>query len=157
MNPLFLPELFYQISSNLNDKEKVFLTSCSKITYNLKSLIILDSEYFLEEINDKWRVKNFIIIKFTLGIKELIKDLIHESITEHSNYVKFVSNNTNIKLFHNEEIIRKLVSYGFHYLAMKIMLNNNGSIDNINKQFIGASKRGSDYLDLVEISRNPKK
>ena len=31
---LFLPELFYLISTNLNDKEKIFLTSCSKITYN---------------------------------------------------------------------------------------------------------------------------
>ena len=34
MNLLFLPELFCQITINLNDKEKIFLTSSSKITYN---------------------------------------------------------------------------------------------------------------------------
>ena len=163
MNILILPELFYQISSNLNDKEKVFLTSCSKITYNLKSLIILDSEYNLE-INDRWRVKNIIIKEFTLEskIKELLENLIPEgcekvvltfgdpeSITVHPKYVKFISNNTNIKLFHNAEIIEKIVSYGCSYLAMKIMLNNNDSIDNINKQFIKASRYG--YLPVVKL------
>ena len=53
MNILIFPELFYLISTSLNEKEKMFLTSCSKITYNLKSLLILYSEYTLEEINDK--------------------------------------------------------------------------------------------------------
>ena len=128
MGLLFIPELFCLISTNLNDREKIFLTSCSKITRNFKSLLILDSEYDLEEINNKYRVKNIIIREFTLEskIKELIENSIHESIVVNSKYVKFVSNNTNIKLFHNEEIIRKIVSYGYSYLAMKIMLNNDG-------------------------------
>ena len=47
MNLLIFPELFYQVSVYLNDKEKIFLTSCSKIIHNFKSLIILDSEYNL--------------------------------------------------------------------------------------------------------------
>ena len=128
MNLLFIPELFYLTSTNLNDKEKIFLTSCSKITYNLKSLIKLDLEYNLEEINDKWHARNIIIKKFTLEskIKELLKNSISESIIVHSLYVKFISNNTNIKLFHGEVIINKIISYEYHHFAMKIMLNNDG-------------------------------
>ena len=127
MNLLSFPELFYQISINLNDKEKIFLTSSSKITYNLKSLIRLDSEYNLKEINDKWCVKNILIKEFTLEnkIKELLENSIPESITIHLRYIKFVSNNANIKLFHSEEIIGKLVSYGYYYIAMRmrVMIN----------------------------------
>ena len=78
MNILSFPELFYLTSINLNDREKIFLTSCSKITYNLKSLIKLDLEYNLEEINDKWRAKNIIIKNFSLENK--IKELIENSI-----------------------------------------------------------------------------
>ena len=102
-----------------------------------KSLLILDSEYNFEEVNNKWRVKNIIIKDFSLETK--IKELIPEggekvgttfgdpeSITVYSKYVRFVSNNINVKLFYSEEIIRKIVSYGYHYLAMKIMLNNDG-------------------------------
>ena len=162
---LFLPELFYQISTNLNDKEKIFLTSCSKITYNLKSLIRLDLEYNLEEINDKWHAKNIIIKNFSLESK--IKELIENSISGRGEkvnfkYVKFISNNTNVKLFHNEIIINKIVSYGseetakvvptfggYHYFAMKIMLNNDESIENINQQFIYASWCG--YLPIVKL------
>ena len=151
MNPLFLPELFYQIIINLNDKEKIFLISCSKIIYNFKSLLTLDAEYNLEEINDKWHAKNILIKDFSLEneIKELIKNLIPESIVVNSKYVKFISDNTNIKLFHNNEIIKKLVSYGYSYLVMKIMLNNDISINNINEQFINASLYG--YLDVVKL------
>ena len=148
---LFLPELFCLISANLNDKEKIFLTSCSKIIYSFKSLLILDSEYDLGEINGKWKVKNILIKNFSLEneIKELLKDLISESIMVNSKYVKFISNNVNIKLFRDEEIIKKLVSYGSPYLAMKIMLNNDGSINNINEQFLNASDRG--YSDIVKL------
>ena len=151
MNLLFFPELFYQVTTNLSDKEKIFLTLYSKITYNFKSLLILDLKYNLEEINDGWCVKNILIKNFSLEnkIKELLKDLIPESIVVNSKYVKFVSNNANIKLFLNEEIIEKIVSYGCSYLAMKIMLNNNDSIDNINKQFIIASMCG--YLSVVKL------
>ena len=154
MNPLFFPELFCQIITNLNDKEKIFLTSCSKIIYNFKFLLILDSEYNLEEINDKWRVKNIFIKDFSLEnkIKELIKDLIPESIVVNSKSVKFISNNTNIKLFHDKKIIKKLVSHGYSHLAMKIMLNNDGSIDNINNQFLKASQRG--YPDIIKLLIN---
>ena len=138
MNILTLPELFCLISTNLNDKEKIFLISCSKIIYNFKSLMILDLEYYLEELHNKFQAKNIIIKDFSLEskIKELIENTIQESIVAHTEYVKFISNNTNIKLFHNKEIIKKIVSYGFHYLAMKIMLNNDVSIENINRQFI---------------------
>ena len=114
MNILFFPELFFQISTNLNDKEKRFLISCSKNTYNLKLLIKLDSEYNLEKIPDNWRmcVKNIIISKMktdndnyrmckNIIIKELIENSISESFVANSKYIKFVSNNTNIKLFHN--------------------------------------------------------
>ena len=151
MDLLFLPELFFQITTNLSDGEKIFLTSCLKITYNFKSLIILDSRYNLEEINDKWRAKNIIIKDFSLGneIKELIKNLIPESIVVNSKYVKFISDNTNIKLFHDNEIIKKLASYGYSYLVMKIMLDNDISINNINEQFINASLYG--YLDVVKL------
>ena len=123
MNLLFFPELFYQITTNLNDKEKISMTSCSKITYNFKSLLILNSEYDLREINDKWRVKNIIIKSFSPEnkIKELIKDLILESIVVNSKYTKFITNNTNIKLFRNGEIIKELVYYECLYLAMKII------------------------------------
>ena len=145
-------------------KKKIFLTSCSKITYIFKSLLILDSEYNIREINDKWRMKNIIIrdssleclitINFSLEnkLRKLIKDLIPESIVVNSKYVKFVSNNTSIKLFHNEKIIRKLVSHGYYYLSMKIMLNNDGSIENINDQFMESSKCG--YLGVVELLIN---
>ena len=154
MNILTFPELFCLISINLNDKEKIFLISCSKIIYNFKSLLILDSEYIFEEINDKWRVKNIIIKEFSLEnkIKELIKDLIPESIATNSKYVKFTSNNMNIKLFYDGKIIEKLISYDCSYLAMKIMLNNDESIDNINKQFISASHYG--YLDIIKLLVN---
>ena len=151
MNLLFIHELFCQISVNINDREKIFLTSCSKITYNLKSLIKLDLEYNLEEINDKCYIKNILMKEFTLEnkIRELIENLIPESIIICPKYVKFISNNTNIKLFRNKEIIEKLVSYDCNYLAMKLMLNNNESIDNINKQFVRASEYG--YLPIVKL------
>ena len=166
MNILTLPELFYLTSINLNDKEKIFLASSSKITCGFKSLIKLDLEYNLE-VCDKWCVKNIFIEEFTLEskIKELIENSIHgggekvgttfgdpESIVANSKYVKFISNNTNIKLFHNEEITEKIVSYGCNYMAMKIMLNNNGSIENINNQFINASMLG--YLEIVRLLIN---
>ena len=177
MDLLFLPELFYQITTNLNDKEKIFLTSCSKMIYNSKSLLILDSKYNLEEINNKWRAKNIIIESFELEskIKELIEDLIPESIIINSQYVKFISNNTNIKLVRNEEIIKKLVlhecprqkvdifrSSAGTYLIMKIMLNNDGpqkleqlfrplreSIVNINIQFHKSLLYG--YSDVMKL------
>ena len=150
MNILSLPELFYLTSINLNDKEKIFLASSSKITYNFKSLIKLDLWYNLE-INDNWCVKNIFIKEFTSEskIKELIKNPILESIVINFKYIKFTSNNTNIKLFHNEEIIERLVSYECYYLAMKIMLNNDESIDNINEQLIRASGYG--YLPIVKL------
>ena len=135
MNIAIFPELFSLISTNLNDKEKIFLISCSKITYNLKSLIKLDLEYNLEEINDKWHAKNIIIKKFTLEskIRELIENLIPESIMVNSIYVKFISNNTNIKLFHNVEIVKKIILYGpgCSYLVTKIILNNREFIENL--------------------------
>ena len=151
---LFLPELFYQIITNLNDKEKIFLTSSSKITHNFKSLLILDSEYNLEEINDKWHMKNIIIKDLPLEnkIRKLLRDLIYESIVVRSKYVRFVSNNTNIKLFLNENTIKKLVSYKCYYLAVKIILNNDGSVDDINKQFLKASYR--DYSGAVKLLIN---
>ena len=101
MNILKFPELFCLISTCLNDEEKIFLISCSKITYRFKYLIKLDSEYNLEEINNKWNVKNIIIKKITLKneIMELLEGSILKSIRVHSKYVKFVSNNINIKLF----------------------------------------------------------
>ena len=137
MSLLFFPELFYQIITNLDDKEKIFLTSCSKITYNFKLLLILDSEYNLEEINDKWRVKHILIKEYILEneINELIKNLISESIVINQKYVEFISNNTNIKLSHNREIIKKLLSHGHYYLAIKIILNIIDNIDKINEQF----------------------
>ena len=164
MSSLLFPELFYQISTNLNDREKIFLVSCSKITHNFKFLLILDSEYDLKEINDKWKVKNIIIKEFSLEnkIKELIKDLIpkgnekvgtifedSELIMENSRYIKFVSNNINVKLFLDKDIIEKLISYNCSYLAMKIMLNNDGSSKNINKQFLRASRKS--YSDIVKL------
>ena len=79
--------------------KKILLTSSSGIIYNLKSLIKLDSEYDLYEIYNKLRTKNVTIREFTLENK------IQESIIVHPKYIKFISNNTNIKLFHNEEII----------------------------------------------------
>ena len=80
-----------------------------------KSLLILDSEYNLEEINDKWRAKNILIKKFTLEdkIKELIENLIIESITLDTKYVKFVSNNTNIRVSEHGylSIVKLLINY----------------------------------------------
>ena len=107
-----------------------------------KSLLILDSEYNLEEINDKWRAKNIIIKELSFEAKELINNLILETIIVNSEYVKFISLNTNVKLFCNEE---ELISHGYNYLVMKKMLNNNESKNNINKQLIESSEKGSDY------------
>ena len=151
MNPLALPELFCQVSTYLDDKEKIFLASCSKITCNLKSLLILDSEYDFKEINNKCLARSIFIKEFSPEnkIKELIKNSISESIIVYSSYIRFISNNTNVKLFYNEEIIKKIVSYECNDMAMKIMLNNNRSIKNINKQFIKASKCG--YLSIVKL------
>ena len=134
---IFLPELFYLILDKLNDKEKIFLISCSKIASTFKASLTLNSEYYLEEINNKFYAKNIIIKNFSLEskIKELIKNLIPESIIVHSKYVKFISNNTNIKLFHNQETIEQIVSYEFDkkkdetdprkhfYLSMKVLYN----------------------------------
>ena len=122
MNLLLIPELFYLISTNLNDKEKIFLTSCSKITFNMQSLIRLDLEYDLKEINGKlFGVKNIIIKDFSLDteIEELLKNLIPESIVAHSEYAKFVSNNTNVKVIGNFNV-GKIILYGYSYLLMKI-------------------------------------
>ena len=155
MNPLFFPELFYQVIINLNDKEKIFLTSCSEITHRFKSLIKLDSEYDLEEINDKWCARNIIINNFTLEdkIKELIKNSVTESIivSFNLNYIKFISNNINIKLFlfNGGKRLEKIISLGCHYMVMKIMLNNNESIKNVNDQFIKASKYG--YIEVIKL------
>ena len=79
-------------------------------------------------------------------INELIENLIPESITVHGAYIKFVSNNKNIKLTHlhnNEEIIYKIISYGCFYLATKISNND----ENINDQFIKSS--GFSYADII--------
>ena len=159
MNPTLIPELFCLISANLNDKGKIFLTSCSKITSNLKPLLKLDSEHNLEEIINKYYAKNIIINKFSLESKELIKNLIPESIIVHSKYVKFISNNINIKLFHNEKIIKKIISCEseedekvYSYLTMKIMLNNDESIENINNQLIQSIKYG--YLNVAKLLIN---
>ena len=153
MNPIFIPELFSIISINLSDREKVFLTSSSKITYGFKSLLVLDLEYNLKEINDKWKAKNIIIEEFSPEeqIRELIKNLIPESIILHLFCIKFISNNTNIKLFYSEKIsiIEKMVFYEYHYLAMKIMLSNDNSIENINRQLMKASVCG--YLSVVKL------
>ena len=165
MNILTFPELFCLISTNLNDKEKIFLTSCSKIMHNFKSLVILNSEYSLEEIDDRWHAKNIFIKDFSSEnkIKKLIKDLIPESIIVNSKRIKFISNNTNIKLFHNEEIIFQLISYEYSlYLTMKILLNDDGpqklkqlfiplheSANSINKQFPKAPHY--DYPFIVKL------
>ena len=149
---LFLPELFYQITTNLNDREKIFLSLCSKIMYNFKSLLVLNLEYNIEEINDRWNIKNILIKDFTLEnkIKELIKDLIPESIVINSNYVKFISNNANIRLFHSEEIIKILASYEcYSHLVMKIILNSVEPVYDINDQFIKMSHYG--YLSMVKL------
>ena len=76
----------------------------------------MDLEYDLEEINDKWRAKNIII-------EELIENSIPESITvpEYS------------------EAEEKLISYGYHHIVMKIMLNNDESIKNIRMWLFGNS------------------
>ena len=158
MNPLSIPELFCLISINLNDKEKIFLISCSKKIHGLRSLLILDSEYDLDEINDKYCAKSIIIKEFMPKnkINELIENLIPESIMINSKCVKFVSNNTNVKLFYNTKIIKKMVLYGYSRLAMEIMLNNDRSIYNINEQFIKSSEYG--YLEvaksLIELGAN---
>ena len=114
----------------------------------------MDSEYNLEEINNKWRVKNIFIENFSLGTKinELIKDLISESIVVNSNevnlnYVRFISNNTNIKLFYYDESVFR--ESKCPYLMMKIMLNNDDSIENINEQLMKSSKCG--YLEVIKL------
>ena len=124
MNILTLPELFCLVLTNLSDKEKIYLTSCSKVTYNSKFLLILDSEYDLKEIIDKYHAKNIIIKEFSLKnkIKELIKDLIPESVVINSKYVKFISNNMNIKLFCSKKIIEQLASYGHHFIYYRYIL-----------------------------------
>ena len=123
MNLLFLPELFYQTTTNLNDKEKIFLASCSRITYRLKSLLILDSEYNLGEINDELCVKNILIKDFSLEnkIEELIKNLIPESIIINLKYVKFISNSTNIKFFANRGVMYGYICYRCPYAAAKLL------------------------------------
>ena len=84
-----------------------------------------------------------------LKSKELIKNSIPESIIVNNDYVKFVSDNTNIKLFYNGKIIEEIVSHGYYYLAMKIMLNNDISVENINNQFIKASRCG--YPEVIKL------
>ena len=156
MNILSFPELFYEISTSLNDKEKIFLTSCSKKTYDLKSLIKLNSEYDLLEINASWYmcIKNIVIEELTLESKKLIENAIPESIVVNSEleYVKFISNDINVKLLYDEEkiekIIKKLVFFECPYVAMKMMLDDE-SINNINEQFIKTVKYG--YLSVMKL------
>ena len=94
-------------------------------------------------------VKNIIIKDFSLYTCAEMEKLIPESIISNSRCIKFISNNTNIRLFRDKETIEKLVSCGCSYLVMKIMLNNDGSIDNINKQLLLASEFG--YLSVVKL------
>ena len=155
MNILSFPELFYLISANLNDKEKILLTLNSKKTYGFQSLIRLDLEYDLKELIGKsFSAKNIIMKKFSLETKELINNLIPESITihlsdRHFKCARFVSNNTNIKLFYELWDIQYMVLYEHHYLAMKMMLNNDNSIENINSQLIESSNSG--YLEVIKL------
>ena len=44
---------------------------------------------------------------------------------------------------------KELVLYGFDYLAMKLMLNNDNSIENINKQLIESSRKK--YLKIIKL------
>ena len=156
MNLILIPELFFLTTTNLSDKEKISLISCSKIIYNYKSLLRFNQRYNLEEIYNKWCmlcVKNITINKFHESykekVKELLENLITQSIIVNYLYVNFCSLNTNIKLFYNKEIIRTIISYGYHYLGMKMMLNNNESFRNINCQFVNASRYG--YLEVVKL------
>ena len=156
MNLLLIPELFFLTTTNLSDKEKISIVSCSKIIYNYKSLLRFNREYNLEKIYNNWRmlcVKNIIINEFhelyEEIIKELLGNLITQSIVANYPYVNFCSLNANIKLFYNRKIIRIIISYGYHYLAMKMMLNNNEYIININYQFVNASRYG--YLEVVKL------
>ena len=169
MNLLLIPELFFLTATNLSDKEKVFLASCSKIIYNYKSLLKFEQEYNLREIYNGWCItctKNIIINEFCEPheeiIKKLLKNLNKQSVIANYPYVNFCSLDINIKLFYNRKIIQIIISYGYHYLAMKMMLNNNGpqklkqlfrplreSIVNINYQFINASRYG--YLEVIKL------
>ena len=128
MNLILIPELFFLTTTNLTDKEKICLVSCSKIIYNYKSLLKFNQGYNLEEIYNKWCilcVKNIIINEFREPyeeiIKEFLKNLITQSIIINYPYVNFCSLNTNIKLFYNQKIIQTIISYGYHYLAVKIL------------------------------------
>ena len=160
MNLLILPELFHLISTNLNDKDKIFFTSCSKFTYKYKSLIKLDLEYDLEDIYDKeyvFNAKNISIKKFVTNklfvekINSLIKNHNPESITIYSTYMKWVSNGINIKLFFIEffKILIRTIAKVSEHMAVKIMLKNDESIENINNRFVKSSK--NNYLQMVKL------
>ena len=105
MNLLIIPELFCFVSTNLSDKKKIFLISCSKIIYNYKLLLKLNQEYNLKNIYNKWYIsctKKIIIDIYPESheekIKELLKNLISESIIIKLTYVNFISSDINVKL-----------------------------------------------------------
>lgn len=80
-------------------------------------------------------------------IKKYLKNLIPESISIHQKYVKFVSLNANIKLYCKD--FEQILLYGCPYLAMKIILNNDESIENINRQFLSSIEWG--YLEIAKL------
>ena len=156
-----LPELFVLISSNLSDKEKIYLLCCSKIIYNYKSLLKFDSTYYLDHIYDRWIIFNMrkiIIDKFYFReeIRKLMHDAIPESIIIKSNYMTWFVNNINTKiklLFSNEdEIIQIAYSNQSYHMAMRIMLKGDYSLENINRALVNSSKKG--YLEIIKILLN---
>ena len=143
-NQLELPELFYSIASNLPDKEKIFLSCCSKITYSYLPLLKFNSIY------DLYKIYNLYVDKLPSEekIKELIENNTIKLVATTENYIRWIYfRRIKIQLFmiDYDKMIKKVIKNGYNYVAMILMLRKNS----INQVFLTAVSNG--YYHLVRL------
>ena len=124
-NQLELPELFYSIASNLSDKEKLFLSCCSKITYSYLPLLKFNSIY------DLYKIYNLHIFKLFSEekIKELIENNTIKLVIINKNYIRWIyfrRIKIQLRMIDYDKMIKKFIKNGSNYLAMILMLKKDG-------------------------------
>lgn len=153
---LTIHELFFSITQNLSDKEKISLMSCSKNLYDFRFLLKFNLSYSLDIIYNCWcmpNIKNIIIDKFiespTYKIKfaELMEN--YSSIITNHIYMKWISNGVKITFFYNIKYIEMAVYHQVHYMAMKMIIKNDYSIENLNEKFIDSLEMG--YMEVAKL------
>ena len=143
-NQLELPELFYSIASNLSDKEKLFLSWCSKATYCYLPLLKFNLIY------DLYKIYNLHISKLfpEEKIKELIENNTIKLITINKNYIRWIyfrRIKIQLRMIDYDKMIKKFIKNGSNYLAMILMLKKDG----MDQAFLTAVSNG--HYHLVQL------